>query len=133
MELGPRDVKNHQAILVRRDTGEKIPVPEATLPDKIGSLLTEIQQNLYQKALHFTQENTCAVETSEDFYRVMESQRGFVKAYWCGDSACEDAIQTKSTATLRCIPLEEDTSGEGRFCVQCGKPALALAYWAKAY
>jgi prolyl-tRNA synthetase len=79
------------------------------------------------------QENTRAAESSEEFYGIMESSRGFVRAFWCGEAECEDTIQERTTATIRVIPIDGETSVDTRKCVQCGKPAQALAYWAKAY
>ena len=43
LEVGPRDLESRQAVLVRRDTGEKITVPEAELMAKVEELLETIQ------------------------------------------------------------------------------------------
>ncbi|HEX3028958.1 MAG TPA: proline--tRNA ligase, partial [Clostridia bacterium] len=56
---------------------------------------------------------------------------GFIKALWCGDQACEDAVKEKTSATARCIPFEQEDKTGNCFC--CGKPAKHLVYWGKAY
>jgi len=132
VEIGPKDVKNKQVVLVRRDTGEKLSIPEEEVRERIKILLGEIQKNMYEKSQAFLRENTSSVQTFEEFTQVMEDKRGFVRAYWCGDGVCEEGIQEKTTATLRCIPLEE-TKIEGKLCVYCGREAKHLAYFAKAY
>ena len=42
----------------------------------------------------------------------MENSPGFAKTMWCGDRACEDKIKEETTATIRCIPFEEEKLGE---------------------
>ena len=56
---------------------------------------------------------------------------GYVRAHWCGDPACEQAVKENFSATSRCI--RDDEMKGGSACVVCGKPAEHLVYWAKAY
>ena len=46
VELGPRDIENEQAVLVRRDTGEKEFVGRKELPGRLETLMVEIQENM---------------------------------------------------------------------------------------
>ena len=50
IELGPKDLKKNQVILVRRDTNSKESVKISSLNKKIESSLKEIQENLFKKA-----------------------------------------------------------------------------------
>ena len=50
LEVGPRDVAAGQAILVRRDTREKRPVPIDALAPVVEGLLGEIQAELFTAA-----------------------------------------------------------------------------------
>ena len=50
LEIGPRDMAANKVVLVRRDTGEKIDVPEASVGDYIQKLLVQIQGDMYVKA-----------------------------------------------------------------------------------
>ena len=58
-------------------------------------------------------------------------KNGFVRAMWCQDRECEEAIKEKTGATTRCMPFDQSAIGD--VCVHCGKPAKALTYFAKAY
>jgi len=50
---------------------------------------------------------------------------------WCGEADCEAQIKTDTQATIRNMPL--DGVAPGKPCVRCGKPAVAEAWFAKAY
>jgi prolyl-tRNA synthetase len=92
-------------------------------------MLDEIQENLYREALAFREEHTYYPEDYEEFKeRVGE---GFIDAWWCGDAACEAQIKEDTRATLRCIPLEQE-SGTGS-CIRCGEHAEERAIFAQAY
>ena len=67
----------------------------------------------------------------EDFKRIMEGRPGFVIAPWCGSEECERQIKAETQATLRNLPLNEPIPSAS--CLKCGKPAIASAYFAKAY
>ena len=131
IEIGPRDLKNEQAVLVRRDTGEKEVVKLAVLAKRLPQLLADIQQNLFDQALEHREKMTTDVTTMADFEQTIEEKGGFVKAMWCGALECEEDIREKTGATSRCIPFEQEEVAE--HCVNCGKEAKELVYWARAY
>ncbi|RKL62062.1 proline--tRNA ligase [Thermoanaerobacteraceae bacterium SP2] len=131
LEVGPKDIEKHQVILVRRDTGEKISVDESEINSKLKSLLDEIQVNMFRQAKRFMDENTREIEDFEEFKKVIEEKRGFIKTHWCENGDCEKFIKEQTGATLRCIPFEQD-AGPGR-CIVCGKEANKVVYFAKSY
>ncbi|MDN5301902.1 MAG: prolyl-tRNA synthetase [Thermoanaerobacteraceae bacterium] len=131
LEVGPKDIEKHQVILVRRDTGEKISVDESEINSKLKSLLDEIQVNMFRQAKRFMDENTREIEDFEEFKKVIEEKRGFIKTHWCENGDCEKFIKEQTGATLRCIPFEQDAS-PGR-CIVCGKEANKVVYFAKSY
>jgi len=49
LEVGPKDMKQNQCVFVRRDTGEKLTVPEADVEKTLATMLEDIQNNLYTK------------------------------------------------------------------------------------
>ena len=131
VEIGPKDLENNQAVCVRRDTGEKIIVPQSDLADKLPEILKEIQKNLFDRALEFQQENTHDVGSWEEFKNIIENKKGFLNALWCGESSCELKIKEETKATIRCIPFEQEKiSGH---CVHCGQPAKYKVIFAIAY
>jgi prolyl-tRNA synthetase len=129
--LGARDLQNGVAEVARRDTKEKTSVALDGLTAHIQVLLEEIQQNLYNRALAFRDENTTNVDTWDEFVRVLDEKPGFVSAHWDGTAETEDAIKEKTKATIRCIPLN-NVQEEGQ-CVLTGKPSSQRVLFARAY
>lgn len=131
LEVGPKDIENNQVVLARRDTGEKIIVSMEQLETKVEELLKEIQTNLLEKATQNRNSKTYSATNLADFEKTINETPGFVKAMWCGDKACEDAIKEKTGATSRCIPFEQEEITDT--CVCCGKKAKHMLYWGRAY
>ncbi|MBV9389478.1 MAG: proline--tRNA ligase [Chroococcidiopsidaceae cyanobacterium CP_BM_ER_R8_30] len=130
LEIGPRDLKNGTAVLVRRDTGEKVNVAQSELETQIKTLLDEIQANLFQKAKEFQQQNTYFVETYEEFKAGIEKKPGFYIAYFDGTPEDEEKIQEETKATGRCIPLGQTEVGK---CFYTGRQTSTQVIFAKAY
>jgi len=131
LEIGPKDIEKSQVVLARRDTREKLPTPNDGLAARVVALLEEIQRNLYQRALEFRESHTTRAADWQEFLALMEGRPGFVIAGWCGSGACEAEIKAETQATVRNIPFGSE--GKGGACVKCGKPAVAEAWFAKAY
>jgi len=130
IEVGPRDIEQNQAVVVRRDQLEKQFVPLDGLADTVRGMLDEVHNGLYKKALELRESRTVDATTFEQLREGV--QKGFVRAMWCGDTACELSIKEKTGgATTRCMPFEQEHLSDT--CVHCGKPAQALTYFAKAY
>lgn len=130
LEIGPKDIENNQVVAVRRDTREKIIIPQAEIEAKVEGLLEEIRWSMYNKALTFQKDNTFVVESLADMKNVMEKTRGFIDTHWCLDPACEDNIKAETKTTVRLLPFDEEQS-EGP-CVACGKKGKR-AIFAQAY
>ncbi|MBI2675451.1 MAG: proline--tRNA ligase [Candidatus Aenigmarchaeota archaeon] len=130
IEIGPKDIEKNQAVAVRRDTSEKIVLRENLMEKEIKKLLEEIQKGLYAKAKNFLEQN---VKNASDLEEVSKhiGKRMVARVNWCGDGKCEEAVKEKAAATLRVIRFDE-TAGNSR-CFCCGKKALHVAYFSKAY
>ena len=131
LEIGPKDIEKNQVVLARRDTGEKEIVSIDNLEARVKQLLEEIQSNLLQRATQRRDSKTYVAKTMEEFEKQINETPGFIKAMWCGDQACEDAIKEKTAATSRCIPFEQEHISDT--CICCGKPAKHMVYWGRAY
>ena len=130
--LGKRDLEKGQAEVARRDTKEKNFVPMDGVADYVADLLTEIQQNLFDRAARFRAEKTTAVDNFDDFKAVIEQDiPGFISAHWDGTGETEEKIKELTKATIRCIPL--DAGEEAGTCVLTGKPSKRRVLFAKAY
>ncbi|EEG77358.1 proline--tRNA ligase [Dethiobacter alkaliphilus] len=131
IEVGPRDLEAGQAVLARRDNGEKETVAIGDLKARVPILLGEIQANMFEKAKNFREENTYRTDDYEEFKKIIEEKRGFVISRWCGHGECEQAIKEETKATIRCIPFNLEAS-PGK-CLRCGTESDKLVYFARAY
>jgi prolyl-tRNA synthetase len=135
MELGPRDLDNNQAVLVRRDTKQKLPVSLDTIGEEIEELLERIQVDMLATARDRMDANTVRGDIGYDRFReIMDGDGAFVYAGWCGSADCEARIKEETKATIRVLPDEEFRSADAPTrCLRCGRPATGEALWAKAY
>ena len=131
LEIGPKDIANNQCVLVRRDNREKTFVSLDQLEAAIAEQLEAVRAGLYEKALARREEMTYSAKTLEELKDLAEHKPGFIKAMWCGDLACEEALKEEAGVTSRCIPFEQEQLADT--CVCCGKPAKHMLYWGKAY
>ena len=131
IEIGPKDIEANQAVIVRRDTREKIVVSLDELETKLAEVLETMQADMLERARSHREAHTYDVTTYEEFVETINNKQGFVRAMWCGDQACEDKIKEDTTATSRCMPFEQQNISDK--CVCCGRPARKLVYWGKAY
>ncbi|MGA0555107.1 proline--tRNA ligase [Larkinella sp. VNQ87] len=130
LAMGMRDLENNTVEIARRDLKTKETISVDGLVAHIQALLDEIQQNIYQKAYRFRQENTFRVDTYDQFKEQLE-KGGFLLAHWDGTSETEDAIKEETKATIRCIPF--DTEPEEGVCIYSGKPSKQRVIFARAY
>ena len=132
IELGPRDIENGQCVVCLRCNGEKLFIPLEGIEDAIEQKLGEITQIMFDAALKNREEKTYVCHSTDEIVKCLEEKGdGFVKAMWCGDEACEDAVKEKTGVCSRCLPFEGEAVDTK--CVCCGKEAKHLLYWGKAY
>ncbi|MCX7548286.1 proline--tRNA ligase [Xanthomarina sp. F1114] len=129
--IGPKDLENGTVELARRDTLTKEVIALDNLTARVESLMTEIQNTLYKKALDFRDSHITLVDTFEDFKKVLEDKGGFISAHWDGTEETETKIKELTKATIRCIPTDEVP--ENGTCVYSGKPSKTRVLFAKAY
>jgi len=133
IEIGPKDIEKSQVVMARRDTGDKKFVPLANLLTEAKQMLDDVHAALYARAKKFQDDNTFVVDTYAEFQErtAGEGGSGFILAHWCGDRACEEAIQRETKTTIRCIPF--DQSSEQGKCIRCGSESKERVVFAKAY
>lgn len=129
--MGARDLENGTIEIARRDTLEKQTIQLEGALEYIQHLLDAIQENIYQKALNFRNENITKVDSYEEFKQVLETKGGFISAHWDGTPEEEEQIKEETKATIRCIPL--DAEEEEGISLISGKPSKKRVIFAKAY
>jgi prolyl-tRNA synthetase len=132
IELGVRDLAAAAVTVARRDNGEKEQVPLARVPARIGELLDDVQASLFRAARDEQERRTLRDPSSYDeAIEYLRNAGGFVAASWCGRRECEARVKDDSSATIRCLPLEQ--GAQAGTCISCGRPAVTAAVWAQAY
>ncbi len=129
IEIGPRDIENGQAVVVRRDTHEKTFVAIASLAETVCSLLKDVQTNMLEKSRKLRDGKVVEAHSMQEILDGVEN-KNFVKAAWCGCQECEDRIKEETAASARVIAEGEQVD---TVCAVCGKPAKHTVYFARAY
>ncbi len=129
--MGPRDLADGTAEVLRRDTLEKSSVPQEGLAGRVESLLDDIQKGIYDKALAYRDSMITRVDTWDEFRRTLDEKGGFVLAHWDGTTETELAVKNETKATIRCIPF--DAPAEEGTDPYSGKPSHRRVLYAVSY
>jgi len=133
IELGSRDLATGAVTVSRRDTGEKQQIPLARVTAAVAELLSDVQASLLESARAELERRTLRAPGGySELIEYLRDAVGFVAAPWCGREECEAQVKDDSSATIRCLPLDEQQPERGD-CVCCGRSAATTAMWAQAY
>ncbi len=134
IEVGPKDLEAGKLVVARRDTREKMDVSlDTDIVTYVKDLMEKIQSNLLETATKRRDALTFTAKTMDDVKHIMETQPGFVKAMWCGDTECELKMKEIRGTKSRCIPFKEEQEHISDTCVCCGKPAKTMVIWGIQY
>jgi len=133
LEIGPRDMRQKQVVLARRDTGEKITISRDEVVTRTGELLDAIQKSLIDRADEWFNKSIRTVSSFNDLNSVLNTEGGFVRIDWCGSEDCAKEIQEKTNGGIIRGTLIGKDEVPGKSCVHCGKPAAQVVYIAKQY
>uniref|UniRef100_A0A6Q2X3Q9 Uncharacterized protein n=1 Tax=Esox lucius TaxID=8010 RepID=A0A6Q2X3Q9_ESOLU len=146
LEVGPKDLKQGQCVAVRRDTGEKITLPEADTEKRLIQLLEDIQTNLFRRASDDLNKHMVVADSMEQFQKDLDLGR-IVQIPFCGGIECEDWIK-KTTAKDQdlepgapsmgakslCIPFKPlKTLQQGQMCVSGKEAAQYYTLFGRSY
>lgn len=131
IEIGPRDIENNVAVLVRRDNGEKETVELSNLEKRLGELLEEIQQSMFDACVKRKEEKTTVAYSLDEILNNLEENQGYVKTMWCGNVECENKIKEVTGAHSRCIPFNQEHLADT--CPICGNKAEKMVVWGRQY
>lgn len=132
--VGLKEVENKTITIKARiaiDGEKQFAVEMMSVAEKTEYLLTALQKQLFANAQKFLDDHTHVVNDYEEFKKIMATERGFLKALWCEEVACEEKIKEETKATTRCLPFDEPEE-EGK-CIYCGNPAKHRWIFAQAY
>lgn len=132
IEIGPRDLENKSVMVVKRNTGEKIVVKLKDLKKETARILSEMHEEMYNKAKEFLDSSLETVETWDEFGAAIDNNK-IVGCAWCGDTACEEEIKDElGGVSTRCITLDSKVP-KGKKCPHCGKDATVEMYFSRSY
>ncbi len=131
LEIGPRDVANDAAMIVRRLDRAKESLPMASLIEELPKRLVQYQADVFERALDYRTENTFSVDTLGEMTEVLEGDGGFLMAPWCGSAECEKSVSNENGATIRVVPF--DSPDEAGTCIVDGAPSERRALFARSY
>ena len=130
LAIGARDIENGTVEVMRRDTLEKKEEKLEGIAQHVAELLEDIQNNIFEKALKQRESMTRTVETYDEFKEEIE-KGGFILAHWDGTTETEELVKAETKATIRCIPLDGDTTPG--VCMVTGKPSKQRVIFARSY
>jgi prolyl-tRNA synthetase len=129
--VGPKDLENKTVEIARRDKLSKNVIKESEVIKHVKQLLPEIQNNLFDKAKRYKEENTRVVNSYEEFKNIFKNENGLVYAHWDGSKETEEKIKKETKATIRCIPISGEKS-KGK-CIVTGRDSERMVVFGKAY
>ena len=129
VEFGPRDLKEGQAVLVRRDTGAKRAVKLQALAAEASKELDSIHDSLFRRASEALASNTREVGTMAELMKLI-AKGGIFKVPWCGSPECEARLKEETGGKILNIPIGGATGGK---CIVCGQDAGSVANFGKSY
>lgn len=95
VELGPKDMRAEQLVLVRRDTGDKVVVKRTEAAKVVPELLERIQANLLARAQKDFDEHMVPTGVWSEFCANLEKKNVLLSPF-CGGVECEDQIKENS-------------------------------------
>ena len=129
--IGPKDLENGTFEVARRDNLSKVVKSKEGIVGYIADLLTQIQNDLFNKAFAYRNSHITEVNDFEEFKTILENKGGFISAHWDGTAATEEKIKALTKATIRCIPLNRKI--ENGKCVFSNSESTGRVLFAKAY
>ena len=127
VEIGPKDLEKKQIVLVRRDTGNKIAIPQKNAGKIIKGQLANISEQLYENAKQLLDDNFHRVSTIEE----AKDKKGIIELPWCTKEDCALEIENILEGNTLGQPIEKTTCNHP--CPSCGSPATTWMRYAKTY
>ncbi len=128
--MGGRDLENNTVEIMRRDTLDKETIGFEGLAEHVVSVLDDMQNNIYKKALDYRDAHIYECNDYEEFKQRVKDG-GFFLCHWDGTEETEARIKEETQATIRCVPFGfEQTEGVD---MVSGKPAKHRVIIARSY
>jgi len=132
IEVGPKDVENNEATLVRRDILEKQTCKINELVAAVQKLLKKITLDLRQRAWKWMEDRIHRVDSLEEAKQLLSKRAGIVEVLWCNRAECGHQLEEAVGARVLGVPVDTEEKVGGK-CVVCGRKADHVVRTAIAY
>ena len=132
LAMGARDLASGTVEVARRDTLTKETMSLEGIEEHIHTLLDDIQQNIYDKALAARDARIRKCDDWEEFKKEIK-KGGFLLCHWDGTAETEQKIKDETKATIRCIPVDSCVCEEEGVDIYSGKPSKQRVVFGIAY
>lgn len=138
IEVGPRDIENDSVFVGRRDQPKSSGMGRAEFVGMVTTILDEMQQGLFDRALKLREDNMRTIDSLEEFKKYFtpknqnkpEIHGGFALCHFVDCPEIEEVLKPLKV-TPRCIPLnQEEVPGK---CLFTGKDTTQRAIFGKSY
>mmetsp|Transcript_38436 Transcript_38436/g.46356 ORF Transcript_38436/g.46356 Transcript_38436/m.46356 type:complete len:501 (+) Transcript_38436:50-1552(+) len=138
-EFGPRDMKEGNCVLVRRDTNAKVVCKIADVVKTVKEICETMQAEMLARAVAKRNSQITTVLEWKDFVPALDKKH-MVIAPWCEEVESEELVKKKSNdesdggaAKTLCIPFVQPPLPAGTKCFITGKPAKSWTLWGRSY
>lgn len=137
LEVGLQELNNNSVFMGRRDRAynEKAAMNKDEFVSYVINILDEMQNNIFNKAKRFQEQNTVEVKTPEEMYEFFdpknEASGGFALAPWIDEPQSEEKLKQEFKVTPRVIP--EYMQGKTGTCIFTGQKNAPYTIFAKSY
>jgi len=128
LEIGPRDIENGVACVVRRDTLEKSTLELNNIENSVDSLLSDIQTNMFNMAKANLDSAIVECDDFDEMVKHIEDKK-VTLSYHCGEKECEENIKDGTAIKTRVIHSYD----ENHTCIKCGKQSKYRVYFGRQY
>ncbi|MFH1328655.1 MAG: proline--tRNA ligase [Candidatus Bathyarchaeota archaeon] len=132
IEIGPRDIQQHNLLIVRRDTLEKKVINEDEVVEQIMLSFTDMKQDLADRALSWFNNYLHCADTVDEAKDFLNKKFGIVEVGWCGNTDCGLKAEEKIDATVLGTQFKDKKESLLQNCLICNKQAKLTMRLAKS-
>ncbi|MDQ1281143.1 MAG: prolyl-tRNA synthetase [Thermoproteota archaeon] len=133
IEIGPRDIRSGQVVIVRRDNGAKQFVKENEVVNRVKEALEGIQKSLSEKAYNFLNDHLYDSQDYDEVKKILADKGGLVRINWCGLEECAEEMKNETNGgVIRGTLLGKNEEAKGN-CIRCGNTSTQVVYISKQY
>jgi prolyl-tRNA synthetase len=132
IEIGPQEVKNNEATIVRRDTLARETCRMDKVVNVVHEILNRMLKDLRDKAWQWMKKHVYRVDSLSEAKRLLGDRAGVVEVLWCSSDDCGKKLEEEVNARVLGVPEDVREKIDGK-CILCGQKAVQLVRLAQAY